>query len=145
MFIIWIILLITGIEWFSCDINITEQFVQRIKAFNKASDIFLAQGNTGLAVCNTWSASKAIASCPTGVNVSILRPLIPDRKVLEITQLRHPEPQLTANWELKDDSLQIRGSWEKIHLSKSMPPRMGFASFIWNGMTTHPFTIPFSE
>ena len=98
MFIIWIILLITGIEWFSCDINITEQFVQRIKAFNKASDIFL---DTGLAVCNTWSASKAIASCPTGVNVSILRPLIPDQNVLEITQLRHPEPQLTANWELE--------------------------------------------
>lgn len=145
MFVRWTLLLIEGAEWLSCDVNITEQYSQRIKAFNKASDIFLSLGNTGLAVCNTWSASKATINCPDGVDVSVLRPLIPNRKVAEITQLRHPDPQLTANWELKDDNLQVRGSWEKIHISKSMPPRMGFASFIWNGMSKLPYTTFFSE
>lgn len=72
---------------------------------------------------------------PPGVDKTSLRHLVTNAKVQEITQLRHPDPKLTAKLDIKNHSLQIRGSWEKIGLNKpgGMTPRMGFASFVWKG------------
>jgi hypothetical protein len=71
---------------------------------------------------------------PSDIDASSLHHLITNDKVREITQLRHPDPSLAAKVELQNDSLQIRGSWQKVNLKNSagMTPRMGFASFVWN-------------
>ncbi|KZT69127.1 hypothetical protein DAEQUDRAFT_670092, partial [Daedalea quercina L-15889] len=45
---------------------------------------------------------------------------------------RHPDPKLQKGWEVRNKELQVRGSWQKIKISKNIRPRMGFASFIWN-------------
>lgn len=123
------------LEWFSAGVNIEEHYVQRITSYARASGIYLELGNTSNAVHKTWIGSTSMEEAPTGVNKSSLKHLITSAKVREITQLRHPDPKLTAKLNLNNDALQIRGSWEKIILEKSggMTPRMGFASFVWNG------------
>ncbi|KAH9942131.1 uncharacterized protein BXZ73DRAFT_40844 [Epithele typhae] len=52
-------------------------------------------------------------------------------KLEDLTALRHPDPGLVTQQEIKDPRLQLMGSWKKIRV-KGIAPRQGFASFVWN-------------
>lgn len=123
------------IEWLTVEISVQEYYVHFIKALVQMSNIYMELGNTGNAVRMIWTASKNMDGSLPGIDMSSLKSLVGDGKVEELTQLRHPDPQLSAKLEIQDKTLQIRGSWEKINLGQAarMGPRMGFASFVWNG------------
>ncbi|KZP11913.1 hypothetical protein FIBSPDRAFT_799744 [Athelia psychrophila] len=122
-------------EWFSMNVDIEDHFVQCITAYVKLSQIYLELGNTGNAVHKIWSGTTNMEEIPARIDKTKLKRLIPDRKVTELTRLRHPDPQLSSKLTFANSELQIRGSWKKLSIRKTggMGPRMGFASFVWNG------------
>jgi hypothetical protein len=56
-------------------------------------------------------------------------------KLVDFMQLRHPDPKLVPKVEIKDETMQMYGSWKKLKLKKTggIPSRMGFASFVYQG------------
>lgn len=61
-----------------------------------------------------------------------------------LPMLRHPDPRLVTKLNIQCESLQIMGSWSKIHIpsDKNIQPRSEFASFVWNGTYEfHPLTL----
>ena len=54
-----------------------------------------------------------------------------------LSKYRHPDPQLVAKLEVKNERLQLLGSWRKIELKKSVKitQRMGFACFVWQSVS----------
>ncbi|KAH9932855.1 uncharacterized protein B0H18DRAFT_1092989 [Fomitopsis serialis] len=106
-------------------------YVQRLKGLVGSSDAFVTLRNTGSATHRKCVADELIKHLPAGVNTRPLRAICPSGSVTVLMQFRHPDPQLLKNWELSNDDLQVRGSWQKMKISRSILPRMGFASFIW--------------
>jgi hypothetical protein len=101
-------------------------------AHSAASDIFLSLGNSGNAVHLRWSSH--FASMPSHHQTAHVMKLVDMRKIYEIIQLRHPDPYLTPKVEVKELSLQVLGSWQKLKIGKmgGMTSRLSFTSFIWN-------------
>lgn len=87
--------------------------------------------NTGCATQRRCVADELINHAPAGVDIRPLRALCPSGSVQALLQWRHPDPQLQNGWEVRDEELQVRGSWQKIKISGNIQPRMGFATFIW--------------
>lgn len=108
-----------------------DYFCQRVKAYVLASHVFLKLNNTGAAVHRRWNAHTSLGALQLPVSERNLRHLVPD--VIPLTRYRHPDPKVTATLKVTVDALQVRGSWQKIPLTKSIniSARMGFASFTW--------------
>jgi hypothetical protein len=113
----------------------TEYFLECVTAYRIASDIYLELGNTGTSVQRRWFANVAANSMPSDLDKALVQNVVPNRTLNDFLKLRHPEPTLTAKLTLKNENLQIRGSWKKVRTKKgaNLPQRMGFASFVWNG------------
>lgn len=60
-------------------------------------------------------------------------PLVRADDYESVISLRHPDPHDVAHREVHHEGLQVRGSWRKIPLRKSVKikPRFAFASFVW--------------
>ena len=111
-----------------------EYYRQRVMAYNVAADLFLELGNTGAAVHRKWNAKTTVVGVPPHIRSGGLRRLIPESAVIPLTRYRHPDPKVVATQEVKCEELQVRGSWQKIHIPKAVniAARLGFASFVWN-------------
>ncbi|GBE88799.1 hypothetical protein SCP_1402040 [Sparassis crispa] len=96
-----------------------------------ASDMFLALGNTGSATHRRVVGDEAIRALPGPGETRPLRAILPSGSVNSLTQFRHPDPELHSDHRLSDESLQVRGSWQKITLPRNIKSRIAFASFIW--------------
>ncbi|KAL6306427.1 hypothetical protein BKA93DRAFT_816487 [Sparassis latifolia] len=109
--------------------------LQRITGLVGASDMFLALGNTGSAThCRVVSA-EAIRALTGLTETRPLRAILPSGSVNSLTQFRHPDPELHSDHRLSDESLQVRGSWQKIKLPWNIKSRIAFASIIWKSRT----------
>ncbi|KAF8581947.1 hypothetical protein K439DRAFT_188605 [Ramaria rubella] len=100
-------------------------------------DIFYELGNTSLAVDRRWLCQTTFSApdIPAQVKIQSLSWIMPREKIDQVTRLRHPDPTLVPNWELKNPDLQVRGSWKKLSLRKpgGMTSRSGFSYFVWEG------------
>lgn len=103
-------------------------------AYNIAADLFLELGNTGAAVHRKWNAKTTVVGVPPHIRSNGLRRLVPESAVILLTRYRHPDPNVVATQEVKCEELQVRGSWQKIHIPRvdNIAARLGFASFVWN-------------
>ncbi|KAF8581950.1 hypothetical protein K439DRAFT_1618627 [Ramaria rubella] len=122
-------------DWLDFNVEVSEHFVQRITALARASDIFFELGNTSAAVHRRWLGQTTMSCLPPHVNEVALRGIVKQQKVDELTQLRHPDPQLAPTLSVQDEKLQVHGSWQKVSLKQTgvMATRTGSASFVWNG------------
>lgn len=117
--------------------EIKEYFSERAMAFQAAAEIFYDLGNMGMALV-LMNASHTIASVvmPSHLdpNKSIAKAMDLS-KLVSFMKLRHPDPQLVPKIEIKDESMQVYGSWIKVKLKTTggIPQRMGFASFVYQG------------
>lgn len=113
----------------------TEYFLECVTAYRIASDIFADIGNTGTSAQRRWFANVAVQSMPSGLDRALVQNVVPNESLNNYLKLRHPEPKLAAKLTLKNEKLQIRGSWKKLRTKRggNLPQRMGFASFVWNG------------
>ncbi|TFK44026.1 hypothetical protein BDQ12DRAFT_701677 [Crucibulum laeve] len=119
-------------DWIKWIPDSTEFVRQYVKALAAASDIYLSLGNTGSAVHRRWTANECVSYKH---RTSEIQKVLNTSKTNEIIQLRHPDPKLCANLEVKEPELQLLGSWKKIKVKKAEGPgrRMTFSSFIWKG------------
>ena len=122
-------------DWFDFNINVSDQYFQRLTALAAAADIFLELGNTGTAVQRRWLGSVMSHRIPPPLNSPAMQSILPKEKMEEIQQLRHPDPKLVPKLDLKDERLQVRGSWKKVELKKGggVTSRMGVACFVYKG------------
>lgn len=92
-------------------------------------------GNTGVSVQRRWHGHVQAGSMPSSLDKKSVQRIVPSGTITDFLKLRHPEPQLVASLIVKHADLQIRGSWKKIRVEKppGFSPRMGFASFVWDG------------
>ena len=124
-------------EWITYNFTIKEYFSARVLALKQAYDIFLELGNTGLAI-ERLSAAQTLAhvTIPSYLDpAKSLASMVDKDEVLEAWKLRHPDPVLLQATLLKDEKLQVHGSWRKVKLKRSggIQSRMGFASFVYKG------------
>lgn len=99
-------------------------------------ELFLKLGNTGAAAQRRWLASTSIVSLPEGdEGKKAAEGMNETIDLVKLLRMRHPDPKFSAKLELQNPDLQVRGSWAKIEIpkEKSIQPRCGFASFVWNG------------
>ncbi|TFY55717.1 hypothetical protein EVJ58_g8073 [Rhodofomes roseus] len=108
-------------------------YMQRVRALMGVAELYLRLRNTGAATHRRCTADELVKHVPAGVDTRALRVLCPMDVVTGMMQFRHPEPELLKQWEALNKDLQVRGSWQKMKVAKNIPPRMGFASFIWQG------------
>ncbi|KAH9936009.1 hypothetical protein B0H21DRAFT_758865 [Amylocystis lapponica] len=108
-------------------------FIQRITGLSCASSIFLRLGNTACAAQRAVVGDEVIMSLPTHVDPRPLRELLPAAVMRTLTQYRHPDPGLLAQTTLSQESLQVRGSWQKVKLARGpgISHRSNFASFVY--------------
>ncbi|KAH9836148.1 uncharacterized protein C8Q71DRAFT_760870 [Rhodofomes roseus] len=106
-------------------------YMQRIRALVGVADMYVHLGNTGAAAHRRSTADALIKHAPAGVNTRALRVLCPIYLLNAVTQFRHPDPELLKQWEPLNEDLQVRGSWQRMKISRNILPRMSFASFIW--------------
>ncbi|KAI0075654.1 hypothetical protein K474DRAFT_1599470 [Panus rudis PR-1116 ss-1] len=108
----------------------------RVRAFRIASDVFLAIGNTGAATHRRHYGCEIAKkhSNSTSPTASALKREIPQGSLPVLYQFKHPDPNLIKNIDKRNDELQVLGSWQKAEIprDKSIPPRLGFGSFVWN-------------
>jgi hypothetical protein len=125
----------TVADWFDFGVNLSDQYFQRMTAHARASDIYLELGNTGTAVQRKWVGTVMSGSVPPHLDTPAIQKIFPKSKKDENHHLRHPDPTLVPKLNLKDERLQVRGSWKKIELQKGggLSSRMGFASFVYKG------------
>lgn len=119
--------------------RLDDWFLERVTAFRTGAEIFEKISNTGSSAQRLWFGNVAGSSAPSHLDKAKIESLITQSSMEDLFKLRHPEPRLTANLTVQHDDLQLRGSWQKIRISKtnSIPPRMGFASFVWDGGQTN--------
>ncbi|KAJ7164515.1 hypothetical protein C8R46DRAFT_953190 [Mycena filopes] len=101
-----------------------------------ASDIFASLGNSGTAAVRRWEAQITTVSLPEWHQTVELKRLLDLRIMDKLLDFRHPDPKTTINATVTVPSLQIRGSWKRLHVAKPggvTDGREDFASFIWNG------------
>lgn len=81
-------------------------------------------------------ATKIVYSGPPGFLPQSLEDKEWKFGLQRLPTLRHPDPKLSLKLNIQCNSLQVMGSWSKIHISsdKNIQPRSEFASFVWNGM-----------
>ncbi|KAF7967355.1 hypothetical protein HWV62_34631 [Athelia sp. TMB] len=124
-------------DWMNINVDIEDHFIQRINAYVLLSKIYLELGNTSNAVHKIWTGFTTTEEIPPRVDKKKIKRLIPESRVWEIAQLKHPDPQLCAKLTFANSALQVRGSWKKLSIRnlKAGGPgiRMGFASFVWDG------------
>jgi hypothetical protein len=111
---------------------------QRVLAWTSLSDAILTQlGNTSLAFWYRWKALTHFKDLPSSHHTPVVRKMNDEAKMAHLTLLRHPDPHVYAKFNVKNERLQINGSWRRIR--HRTPPevnkmkRSGFSSFIWNG------------
>jgi hypothetical protein len=124
------------------NLDLPELTYQRLRAHSLASDIFYSLGNTGAAAHRLWSGNASTSNMPASHHTPRIRPQADQEQLQKLIQLRHPDPSLTASLALKDPTLQVRGSWLKLHI-KGQPralSRFSFASFIWNSKRRNIFS-----
>jgi hypothetical protein len=123
-----------NIEWIRWHLDSPELTLQRNIALARSSDLFKLLGNTGTAVDRRLNTSNE--SLPNSHHTPELRGLHPPNTLLPLLSLRHPDPSLTPKMKVMVPALQVLGSWKKLVLKKKneLKPRLGFTSFIWNGM-----------
>ncbi|KAI0063847.1 hypothetical protein BV25DRAFT_1899069 [Artomyces pyxidatus] len=96
-------------DWFDFNLQHQDYLRYRLAAMARASDIFLALGNTGAAVHRLWMAKSNMVSVPDFSPTLDKRPLeklVPIGRVCERAALRHPEPKLTAQLTVSEPALQ---------------------------------------
>ncbi|CAL1705913.1 unnamed protein product [Somion occarium] len=122
------------IEWNPND-GIEQFYVQRVRALCLASDNYLSLWNTGTAAQRRHLAYKITQHLPPNVNSITFRGIVSSAAMFLFYQFRHPDPQMTKDLMANEESLQVMGSWSKIEVQRdrNIPPRFGFASFIWKG------------
>jgi hypothetical protein len=121
------------IEWIRWHLDLPDITLQRNIALARSSDLFKLLGNTGTAVDRRWNTGNE--SLPER-HTAELRNLHPDNTLIPLLTLRHPDPSLTPKMTVTIPALQVLGSWKKLVVRKKneLKPRLGFTSFIWNGM-----------
>jgi hypothetical protein len=94
--------------------------------------IFRELGNTGSANERRWHSTTLV---PDHLRTAEMRKIHPNIKFDPVYKLRHPDPKLVATVAVTDPSLQVLGSWLKVHVKKTggITSRMGFASFVFEG------------
>ncbi|KAF9465693.1 hypothetical protein BDZ94DRAFT_1296211 [Collybia nuda] len=121
-------------DWIDYNLDLPELTYQRLRACSISSDIFLSLGNTGAAMQRLWNANSSTLGLPPAHHTPRIRTKKDREKIATLITLRHPDPSLTSSLTLKDPSLQVRGSWLKLHIKNQLRTlsRFSFATFIWN-------------
>ena len=99
------------------------------------SDVFEMLGNTGTATDKRWNIGVETMDEQRHLTPEVTK-VRNMGKVYELLSLRHPDPKLTATLKVEYPELQVLGSWKKLNVRKkgAMKPRLGSASFVWNGL-----------
>jgi hypothetical protein len=124
--------------------EIKEYFSERVLALKTAADTFYDLGNTGMAVVSMNTSHANATRMPSHLDpTNSVKQIIDGSKWVEFVQLRHPDPKLVPTIDIKDDTMQVYGSWKKVKLEKTggIPSRMGFASFLYQGDTSYNYTL----
>ena len=116
------------------NLDLPELTYRRSSGHALMSEIYLSLGNTGTATHRLWTGNNIIYSLPASHQTSRITTAANQNKVIDLLQLRHPDPHLTARLEVKEPELQVLGSWKKLHVKA--PPekllhRYGVSCFIW--------------
>ncbi|KAJ7838888.1 hypothetical protein B0H13DRAFT_163023 [Mycena leptocephala] len=118
-------------DWVEVSLQFSEFYLERLRGCATSEKIFRELGNTGMANQRRLLMASMVPEQFETPETRQLNPTVEDDPVY---QLRHPDPTLVASLTLTDPSLQIRGSWQKVAIKKDgISPRMGFASFIFEG------------
>jgi hypothetical protein len=128
--------LFTTLEWMSHYMEVKEYFSERVTALKTAADVFYDLGNTGMAAVLMNTSLANATRMPSHLDpTKSVKKIIDNSKLVEFVQLRHPDPKLVPTIEIKDETMQVYGSWKKVKLEKTggIPSRMGFASFLYQG------------
>lgn len=106
-----------------------------MRSMVNSSNVFLKLGNTSMAAyyrigCTVIALSPAPGFQPETLEGKEWAPYLN-----RLATLRHPDPKLSQKLNIQYESLQVMGSWSKIHIpsDKNIQPRAEFASFVWNG------------
>ncbi|KAF7332954.1 hypothetical protein MVEN_02401300 [Mycena venus] len=119
-------------EWFDFSLQLSEFYLQRLRARVTTEKIFRQLGNTGSANERNWHCTTLV---PKHLETPEIRKIHPIIQLNPIYKLRHPDPTLVASLTVTDPTLQVLGSWQKVQLKKAggITSRMGFASFVFEG------------
>ncbi|KAJ7243080.1 hypothetical protein C8J57DRAFT_1367162 [Mycena rebaudengoi] len=123
-------------EWFDFGLQMSEYYLERLRARVTSAKIFFILGNTGAGTHRKWSSITLLADMPKDLETAAIRKIRPQNPMGDpVFELRHPDPKLVAKLSVNDASLQVRGSWQKVVLQKNggITSRMGSASFVYNG------------
>lgn len=120
-------------EWSDFAVQIPEHFRQRIVAAATAADVFLFLGNTGAGVHRRWAGAATKSSIHSDCSSPDIDAILPSSALRAISHFKHPDPMLAPKLILKDDKLQLRGSWQKLNVPIPGGSRLGVASFVHEG------------
>ncbi|KAG8952144.1 hypothetical protein FRC04_005144 [Tulasnella sp. 424] len=123
-------------KWKVLNVGIEEFITTRMKAFLRQASVFNELGNSSGVASAAWDAVTASTHIENLQNDAILK-LREESDAEKRLNKRHPDPEHISQIKYKDSSLQTRGVWNKLQVSKgsdgSPPSRKGFASVVWKG------------
>ncbi|KDQ52948.1 hypothetical protein JAAARDRAFT_137729 [Jaapia argillacea MUCL 33604] len=122
-------------DWKGHHLDNRSYYSHLLTAAHTGAVIFYELGNTANVVHRRWTTQGTMTNLPDKYDQTGINDFTHYRKLDEFLKLRHPEPRLVTRLEVIDDTLQVRGSWQKIDTRKAggIPGRHGFASFVWKG------------
>ncbi|KAI0312653.1 hypothetical protein OF83DRAFT_1176437, partial [Amylostereum chailletii] len=111
-------------------------FIQlRLVSYASMASYFQGLGNNGSVSHRLFSATQFSGSLGPDAKYdsAVVHGVLKAIQRCAPPSCRYPEPTLSATVEVADPSLQILGSWKKLHIKKTpgFVPRENFASFIW--------------
>ncbi|KAF8075717.1 hypothetical protein FPV67DRAFT_1572662 [Lyophyllum atratum] len=120
-------------DWIDLGLDLPELTYRRVVGLSATSEVYLSLDNTAAGSHRRWVANTSIVNMPAPHKTPRTMAEASTEKAAELTQLRHPDPNLTARLELKNPDLQVRGSWSKLPVKSTarVLARFAFASFIW--------------
>ncbi|KAJ6549863.1 hypothetical protein B0H19DRAFT_1159907 [Mycena capillaripes] len=117
-------------DWIDFTLNISAMKVFRAHALCLASEILLSLGNTATGTTRRHAAATTLQPLTAELKI-----IVDFRRLADLYQSRHPNPQTTLGNDALSSALQVRGSWKRLHVLKPggvSEGRENFACFIWN-------------
>lgn len=121
-------------DWMNYNLDVPELTFQRVKALTTSSDLTLQLGNTAVAFNLRWRACTNFISMPPRHHPPTVKAMNSAEKIVELSELRHPDPQLINKSGVTDPALRLYGSWARVSF-KPLPgkvlARSAHSAFIW--------------
>ncbi|KIJ53308.1 hypothetical protein M422DRAFT_155475 [Sphaerobolus stellatus SS14] len=120
-------------DWMDYSPDLEEYFVERLTTIGRLGNILFKLGNTSAACKQFWIGQTLLQTSPPDSNKDELTAILRRKVDKELAEIKHPDPDIALTIMPDYDSLQVNGSWKKLHVKTpgGMTPRLGFASWIW--------------